>query len=263
MKFETIELHKEDGTAIIILNRPHRLNTINEQLVTEVREAVFDIEKDENIHVFIITGAPRPDGRPCFSAGGDIKDLPNVPYTFQIECQDLFNRIEDNGKPSIAAIDGVCTAGGIEVALACDIRLAAHSAQISDFHLKNLGGHGGAGATTRLAKLIGAARTKELIFTGSVLGGEEACRIGLVNHVYASEYLMAEAKAMAKSMASMRMTGVRMTKAAINVGSSLPLHEALRFEDRLRLWMGEVRYERGSTPGHIAFRENRRPEWTD
>ena len=69
MKFETIELHKEEGTAIIVLNRPHRLNTINEQLVTEMREAVFDIETDENIRVFIVTGAPRPDGRPCFCAG--------------------------------------------------------------------------------------------------------------------------------------------------------------------------------------------------
>ena len=148
------------------------------------------------------------------------------------------------------------------MALACDIRLAAYSAQISDFHLKNLGGYGGAGATTRLAKLIGAARTKELIFTGAVLSGEEAYRIGLVNHVHDSEKLMAEAKAMAKSIATMRMTGIRMTKSVINVGSSMPLHEALRFEDRLRLW-GEKTGHAHDGPGHVAFREKNRPKWTD
>ena len=137
--------------ATLTISRPERLNAINAQVLADLIAAVKEIKRDDALRVLILAGAPRADGRPCFSAGDDLKEgaageAPSGNPGFK-----LTNAIDELWKPSIAAIDGVCTTGALELAMACDLRVAAETAEISDWHLKRLGsGLGGWGASTRL-----------------------------------------------------------------------------------------------------------------
>lgn len=149
---------KEGNVALVTLNRPHRLNALSVELLEELMDILDQIESDEEVHTMVITGAPRPDGRPCFSAGGDIKEMKEIADT-EIKAlgteeeivkalwtvgeqhdmsQSIYDRFLAFPKPTIAAIDGVCTAGGLTLALVCDLRVAATTARISDLHMKNL-----------------------------------------------------------------------------------------------------------------------------
>jgi len=207
----------------------------------ELETKIVEIEKDNSIGAFIITGSPRLDGRPCFSAGADLKQPPppEPRTTEQIVFDTLYAMstgknatglagsaiaLEDLGripKISIAAIDGVCTAGGLELALGCDIIVAAETAQISDLHLRNLGLIGGAGSCTRLARRGGVSKAIELCCTCDVIDGKEAHRIGLANQVFAPDKLLDSAKEMAKKIASMRPVSVAMIKATLLDGVAL------------------------------------------
>jgi enoyl-CoA hydratase/carnithine racemase len=247
MQYETVKYEKEDGYAVITLNRPHVLNALNDVLMRELCDALADTERDDKISVFILTGAPRPDGRPCFSAGGDLKaagtvsagamsgNVPEMPSglkqfwqrrvmrsctTFDSdngaqEAQrllEVYRRITWGTKLSIAAVDGVCTAGGLELALSCDIILASETAQMSDLHVKNLGRHGLA-VGAPLAYRVGVSRAIELMCTGDVIDGNEAYRIGLANHVYAPDELIPEAKALANRLGARRPASLTVAKA--------------------------------------------------
>ena len=139
------------------------------------------------------------------------------------------SRLETMGKPSIAAIDGVCTAGGLELALSCDIRVASETAQISDLHIKNLGSIGGAGVTVRLARTVGPAWGKEIMFTGEPLNGQEAVGMGLCNHVFPPNRLLEGAIALARRFAAMRPQALAMAKAAMNAAMDLDIERALRY----------------------------------
>ena len=130
-EFETIRYDKRaDGIVVITLDRPDRLNTLSGPLLDELAEAVERIHHDPEVRVFLIRGAPRPDGRPCFSAGVDVQAFADGQGVTEEQGFALTNRIDDLLKPSIAVIDGICTTGGGEIALACDFRLVARSAQI-------------------------------------------------------------------------------------------------------------------------------------
>jgi enoyl-CoA hydratase/carnithine racemase len=229
----------EEGIALITLNRPKRLNTLNGPLLDEVADAVSRIEADDALRVFLLTGAPRPDGRPCFGAGVDLKCFEegrpvNGPQGFG-----LTNRIDDLLKPSIALVDGVCSTGSVELALACDFRLVGEGAQISDWHLKNLGtGLGGWGGSTRWSRLVGITNAKEIILTGKVVGAEEAVRMGFASSSHASDALREAGLGMARSIAAMAPGGVRLTLSHLDRNQDMSRDQALRWAELAPRWLG-------------------------
>lgn len=275
MPYESILFQKEGPICIVTLNRPERLNAISIQMIKELNQAVDEIENDDEIRVVIITGAPRPDGRPCFCAGNDAKEIadkgiaavwgqePDVirRITSLYNNYDVLNtakmrdRLERLSKPVIAAIDGVCAAGGFETAMCADILLAAETARFSDPHIANMGIVGGGGITVRMTRLMGAQKAKELAFTGEAMDGKEALRVGLVAHVYTSDKLMEEAKKLARKIASMRPTAIKLAKASCNASVDLSLDEALRHS-----YMCSIASMSGiQEEGFKAFSEKRDP----
>lgn len=264
MEFETLLFEKQDGYAIVTMNRPERLNAFSRQLNEEMDQAIHEILRDDDIKCFIITGAPRPDGRPCFSAGGDLKDdaagIPRWDYPdhvgpLQRAEEKLFPANTPAGrlwhkrprltapkytnllwspKISIAAVDGIATAGGIEMALACDIMLAADTAQFTDSHVKNLKIAIGKGSvTTGLARRVGYSKALELCLLGEFIDGQTAYEIGLANRVYPSADLLDRAKDMAATIASMRPEAVQMTKLACRAAEDSSLNDSWAYADEL------------------------------
>ena len=128
-----------DGVAVLTLSRPERLNALSGPLLDDLAACVERLNADPDVRVFLVRGAPRPDGRPCFSAGVDVQAFEDGEGVTEEQGFALTNRIDDLLKPSIAVIDGICTTGAAEIALACDFRLVARTAEISDWHLAKLG----------------------------------------------------------------------------------------------------------------------------
>lgn len=275
MAYETILFQKEGPICIITLNRPLRLNAISIQVVKDLNQAIDDVENDDEIRVAIITGAPRPDGRPCFSAGVDAKEIaekgiaavwgqkPDLTrrITSLYNNHDVLNtakmrdRLERLSKPLIAAVDGICAAGGFETAMCADILIAAETASFSDPHIANMGIVGGGGITVRMTRLMGAQRAKEMAFTGEPMDGREAWRVGLASHVYASDKLMEEAKKLARKIAEMRPAAIRLAKATCNASVDLDLDDALRHS-----YMCSIASMEGiQEEGFKAFSEKRDP----
>ncbi len=264
MPWETILLDLEAPLAIITLNRPQALNAMSRQMVFDLAEAFEQVESDPEIRALLITGSPRPDGRPCFSAGADLKEAgparlspAGEPLRHTMDAawevaqatgprndstyNRLFGRLETMRTPSICVIDGICTTGGLELALSCDLRVVAHTAQISDWHIKNLGVIGGAGVTTRLPQLIGAARAKDMMWTGRPINGEEAAAIGLADRVFPSEELMSGAKGLAKTIASMSPVAISASKAVIDASVHQGPMEGIRYA---QLWSALIALQR-------------------
>lgn len=247
MAYETIKYEKEEGFCVITLNRPKALNALNVKMWQELDSAMDEITRDDEIRAFIFTGAPRPDGRPCFCAGADLKEMAGFQADGSLAAAfkwspvsafwgqrqpklantPTFERIAWCPKISIAAVDGICTAGGIELSLSCDIIVASEAAQISDMHVKNLGWIGGAAATANMAWRVGVSKALELCLTGDVIDGKEAHRIGLANQVFPPDKFMDGAKELARKIGSMRLGAVTMTKATCR---------AVQDMDRISSW---------------------------
>jgi len=231
-----IKFEKKGTYCLITLNRPKSLNALSVRMWQDLDNALSEIETDDEIRAFIFTGAPRPDGRPCFCAGLDLKEAaeytveghipvptplntPSPVAAFWAQRQPksvmvpTFEKIVWSPKISIAAIDGICTAGGIELATSCDIILASETAHISDMHVKNIGMIGGAGCPINIAWKVGVAKAIQLCCTGDVIDGKEAHRIGLANEVFPPDKLLEEAEEMAQKIGGMRPAAVAMTKA--------------------------------------------------
>ncbi len=248
MSHETIRFRTEDGYCVITLDRPGALNAINARMWQELDAAIEEWLANEHAGALVITGGPRSDGRPCFCAGVDLKqdegDVRAGDPTLQKKAtpsaahwsqrrprQPMASTLAGLAwapKISIAAIDGVCTAGGLELALACDIILAAETAQLSDLHAKNLGWTGGGGAATNLAWRVGVARALELCLTGDTIDGREAGRIGLANQVFPSSQLMQKAEELAGKIGRIRPAAITATKDACR---------AVQDMDRLSSWL--------------------------
>ncbi|MBI4307177.1 MAG: enoyl-CoA hydratase/isomerase family protein, partial [Chloroflexi bacterium] len=166
---------------------------------------------------------------------------------------------EDMLKPSIAAIDGVCTGGGIELAMACDLRVVAETAEVSDLHLKNLGvGLGGWGASTRLPRIVGLGKAKEMILTALVLNGRDAVQAGFAQRVFPPGKVVEGALEMARKIAAMRPHGVKITLAHLDRAVNMPFYEGLRYADTVRRLLGPGP---DAAEGYKAFVEGRKPEW--
>lgn len=248
MSYETIKLRTEDGYCVITLNRPAALNAINARMWRDLDAAIDQWLNTERAGALVITGAPRRDGRPCFCAGVDLKQsagevragdpsllkkaTPSAALWDQrrprVPLASTLVNLAWAPKISIAAVDGICTAGGLELALACDIILAAETARISDVHLRNLGWIGGGGAATNMAWRVGVAKALELCLTGDPIDGREAHRIGLANQVYTSADLLAKAEEMAGRIGRSRPKAITMTKAACR---------AVQDMDRMSSWL--------------------------
>ncbi len=222
MDYTTLIYEKKDGVAIITLNRPEKRNAINRQMSREIIKAADDAERDGGVGAVILTGGPK-----CFCAGADLAAVQEESGKPPLE-PGMMEKIRDLPKPTIAAIGGPCVAGGLEMAMACDIRIASETARIGDGHIK-MGLLGPAGGTARLPRLVGAGMGKELIFTGDLVNGAEACRIGLVNHVYPEDEFLNEALELGRRIAKNPPTALRISKRAIDVGLQMNEHESLHY----------------------------------
>ena len=257
MDFNTIIYNAEDGIGIITMNRPKSMNAINDEFMRELGHAIDLIETDEEVGAVIVTG-----GEKFFAAGADIKYImgistPLEAHKFVTGVQSLFCRLEDLEKPTIAAVSGLALGGGCELALACDIRLAAENAIFGLPEIK-IGVLPGGGGTQRLPRLIGAGRAKEILYTGDPIDANEAYRIGLVNKVIKSDALMEEAKKMAKKLRERPAFALKMIKTSVNKGMSMDLQSALAHEARCFeiLFSTEDQEE-----GMKAFMEKRKPNF--
>lgn len=223
MSYETITLESvkidETTIAILTLNRPERRNAIDHQMIRELGAALDELEAEHEAKAVIITGA----GDKAFAAGADIKELKerNHQAALQRINSALFRRIEEHRLPFIAAIKGYALGGGCELAMACDIRIAADNAKFGQPEV-GLGILPGAGAIQRLPRLVGMGRAKDLIYTGRIIDAAEAERIGLVQYVVPTESLMEKARELASQIAMQGALAVQLSKQALNAAWGPP-----------------------------------------
>lgn len=240
--YETIRYEQPaDHVVRIVLDRPEAANALSPQLFAELDDALDRIEADDDVRVWIITGAPRTDGRPWFSAGADLKaGLADASRPDRlVDPADVVTRIDDLLKPSIAVIGGFCTTGALEVAAACDLRIAADDARLSDWHLKATGlGIGQWGAAVRLSRLVGVDKAKELLLTGVEVSGIEAAAMGLVNRSVPQAELDDAGLDLATTIASLPPRGVRTTLGFLALQQDMDRHEALRWAELAPGFMG-------------------------
>ena len=255
MAYENIILEKEDYLAILYINRPKALNALNKDTLTEIRSAIEDVAADKSIKVMIVTGA----GDKAFVAGADIAYMQPLSAVEGREFSDYGEKtmrmIELLEKPVIAAINGFALGGGCELAMACDIRLAADNALFAQPEV-GLGVIPGFGGTQRLPRLIGEGRAKELTFTADTIKADEAFRIGLVNHVYPVADLMDEARKLAKKISNKGAIAVGFAKFAIGKGLQADLDTAMSIESDM---FGMCSSTFDQKEGMGAFLEKRKP----
>jgi enoyl-CoA hydratase len=223
-----VELTISEGVGIITINNPP-VNAFTLDVREQLGQVLEQIEQNPDIRVIVVTGA----GEKCFVAGADIKDFPNQIATGPREnatiYRKMFSYLENNTRPVIAAINGLALGGGCELALACDIRIAGDKVKIGLTEV-NLAIVPGLGGPARLARLVGAAKAKELLFTGEPVTAEEALRIGLVNRVVPHGETLSEALKLAKKLAKGPGVTIAYDKYLVNKGLELSLEEALELE---------------------------------
>ena len=230
--YSTIKLKKKKQVAWITLNRPNKLNSINITLLDELSEAVDTIENDNSVRCVLITG----EGKKAFSAGADITILNKLTQKtaakFSRKGQQIFSKLEASSKPIIAVINGYALGGGLELALACDFRLASNNAIFGLPEIK-LGIIPGWGGTQRLQWIIGAAAAKRMILLGDRVNAEKALKIGLTDQVVLQNRLNSEAEELAKTLCEWSPEAMKQAKQIINSLPKTVLENGLKKETRL------------------------------
>lgn len=226
MKFIKIEQHNH--IVILTLDRPDALNALNRKLLSDLSEALDEIEADEDIYVAVITGAGR-----AFAAGADIAEMQSFSAyegkQFSVFGARIFDKLENLSKPVIAAVNGFALGGGCELAMTCDIRLASEKARFGQPEV-GLGITPGFGGTQRLPRIIGISKAMELILTGRTIGVAEAKEMGLVNAVYPPEELMHKALELAVQISANAQIAVKESKRCIRMGMQTDIFTGSAFE---------------------------------
>ncbi|MCD1147627.1 enoyl-CoA hydratase-related protein [Peptoniphilus sp. KCTC 25270] len=257
MDFVNILLEKkDDGIAIVTINREKALNALNSDVLDELAVAFDELDKDDSVKCVILTGAGR-----SFVAGADISEMAPLEaaqgYKFGKKGMDTFMKVEKCSKPVIAAVNGFALGGGCELSLSCDIRLASSKAKFGQPET-GLGITPGFGGTQRLIRTVGSGMAKEMIYTAGIIGAEEALRIGLVNHIYEPDQLMDEAIKLATTIAKNSASAVQYSKSAINNGVQTDIETAMEIE---RSAFGLCFATEDQKEGMKAFLEKRSPEF--
>jgi enoyl-CoA hydratase len=259
MDFENILLEKSSPLATLTVNRPKVLNALNRKTIEELECAFFDLKSDDSIAAIVVTGG----GPKAFIAGADISEIAAYDATsgtaFARRGQSVLDLIENMGKPVIAAINGYALGGGLEIAMACHLRIASENAKMGQPEI-NLGVIPGFGGTQRLARLVGEGRAMELVLLGDQIPAEEAHRIGLVNKVVPADQLMEAARELATRLAAKGGLTVSYAMQAVHGGLQVPLAEGLRLEANL---FGLCCATEDKTEGTKAFLEKRKPEFVN
>ena len=254
-----LKLETSEGIALVTIDRPKALNALNSETLGELNECLKELEQRKDIRVILLTGG----GQKAFVAGADISEMVNAApaggRAMALLADEAFCRLENMSQVTIAAVNGYALGGGCEIAMACDIRIAAENAVFGQPEC-GLGIIPGFGGTQRLARLVGKGRAKELIFTCGRIDAQEAYRIGLANKVVPQAELLDACRAMAKTIMSKGSYAVSVAKAVINAGLDMDLANGLKMEaDAFGLTFATHDKQEGMT----AFLEKRPAELTD
>lgn len=229
MAFSTLLYEERSGLAVLTVNRPDKLNALNDQVIGELGQAASQIASNPSIGGVLLTGA----GPKAFVAGADISELadqgPQRGKERSLAGQLVFRQFEAMRKPVVAAVNGFCLGGGCELAMACHIRVASETAKFGQPEVK-LGIGPGYGGSVRLPRLVGTGRALELLLTGSVIDAQEAWRIGLVNKVVPADKLLSEAEALLRTILAQGPLAVASVLELVDAGGSMSPAEALLFE---------------------------------
>jgi enoyl-CoA hydratase len=229
MDYETILVTREGRVGTITLNRPKALNALNSQVMAEVTTAAAEFDADEGIGAIIVAGSEK-----AFAAGADIKEMAGLSFA-EVFTSDLFavwGKFAATRTPTIAAVAGYALGGGCELAMMCDLLIAADTATFGQPEIK-LGVLPGMGGSQRLTRAIGKAKAMDLILTGRTIGAAEAERSGLVSRVVPADRLLDEANEVAATIAGMSRNASRMAKEAVDRAFESTLSEGLLYERRL------------------------------
>ena len=250
-------MEKEEGILWVTLNRPHRLNAVTLEMADELSHALDEAEADKDVRCVVMIGA----GDRAFSVGADVTMFagmtPVAAIDGSMKGQDLTRKIESLSKPVIAAINGFCLGGGLELAVACDFRIAAEHAELGQPEIR-LGVLPGWGGTQRLARTIGLAKAKELIMLGDRIPAQEALRIGLVHKVVPMQKLKEESKSLAKKFVDGPPIALKLAKHSLNFGTQVPFDIGLKIESEA---FGILSATKDVIEGVSAFMEKRKPEF--
>ncbi|MEK7668608.1 MAG: enoyl-CoA hydratase-related protein [Gemmatimonadota bacterium] len=253
MSYQTLLVTVTDGLATVTINRPDKLNALNDQVVADLREAVAALKADPAVRGVILTGS----GPKAFVAGADIGDLATQGVLDGRERaltgQAVLNALETMGKPVLAAVNGFALGGGCELAMACHIRIASENAKFGQPEVK-LGITPGYGGTQRLPRIVGKGRALHLLLSAEMIDAQEALRIGLVTKVVPQDQLMAEAEKLMRTILANGPVAVALTIEAVHQGLEMTLAEGLQLEANA---FGLVASTRDMREGLNAFLEKR------
>lgn len=258
MTLETLLVERDGAVATVTINRPNVLNALNTQTLAELGHVVSELGGDASVRVVVLTGA----GEKAFVAGADIKELAILTATEAqrkaLVGQDVFNRIEQLGKPVIAAINGFALGGGCELAMACTLRVAADTARFGQPEI-NLGLIPGYGGSQRLPRLVGRGRALEWLLTGDMISAARAYEAGLVNRVVPAADLRAEVAKLATALAAKAPVATRYILEAVHHGLDVPLADGQAFEATL---FGLAAATDDMKEGTSAFLAKRAASWS-
>lgn len=246
--------HPEDGIALVQLNRPKRLNALNQQTMHEIAQALNELADDDDVRVVVLTGNER-----AFAAGADVNEMRGKTSVDMLRSYRFkqWEAVWNFPKPLIAAVSGWCLGGGNELAMSCDMIVASESARFGQPEIR-LAIMPGAGGTQRLTRVVGKAVAMEMVLGSRFLEAEEARELGLVNHVVPTELYLEKAMEVAREVAGKSPIALQLAKAAVLKAFELPLEEGLEYERKnfYHLFATDDKEE-----GISAFLDKREPEW--
>ena len=257
-EFEHLKIDTADGIATVRVHRPDKLNALNAALIAQLDDAFRALAADDSVQAVLLTGS----GEKAFVAGADIAELATMDPIGGVRTsrqgQDAFRFLERMRKPVIAAVNGFALGGGLELALACHVRIASENAKFGLPEVK-LGIIPGYGGTVRLPRLVGRGRALELILTGEMIDAQEALRIGLVNRVHPQAELVDAARALAAKIAGNGPIALALALEAVDHGMTATTEDAQLFESNL---FGLLASTDDMREGMTAFLEKRKAKFT-